>query len=40
MLRQTEGSRAMAEAVAMCRPEVICVSECPCGSIEMQPEQT
>ena len=24
MLKQTEGSRAMAEAVAMCRPEVIC----------------
>jgi pyruvate ferredoxin oxidoreductase alpha subunit len=24
MLRQTEGSRAVAEAVAMCRPEVIC----------------
>ena len=24
MLRQVEGSRAVAEAVAMCRPEVIC----------------
>ncbi|MGH3184106.1 MAG: hypothetical protein ACRDOE_19685 [Streptosporangiaceae bacterium] len=24
MLKQTEGSRAVAEAVAMCRPEVIC----------------
>ena len=24
MLKQTEGSRVVAEAVAMCRPEVIC----------------
>ena len=24
MLKQTEGSRAVAEAVALCRPEVIC----------------
>ena len=24
MLKQLEGSRAVAEAVAMCRPEVIC----------------
>jgi len=24
MLKQIEGSRAVAEAVAMCRPEVIC----------------
>ena len=24
MLKQTEGSQAVAEAVAMCRPEVIC----------------
>src|SRR5207247_5335027 len=24
MLKQTEGSRAMAEAIALCRPEVIC----------------
>ena len=24
MLRQIEGSRAVADAVAMCRPEVIC----------------
>ncbi len=24
MLKQTEGSSAVAEAVAMCRPEVIC----------------
>src|SRR6201993_5178556 len=24
MLKQIEGSRAMAEAIAMCRPEVIC----------------
>lgn len=48
MLKQLEGSRAVAEAVAMCRPAVICavpgcglcVAECPCGSIEMQPEET
>ena len=24
MLKQTEGSHAMAEAIALCRPEVIC----------------
>ncbi len=24
MLKQIEGSRAMAEAIALCRPEVIC----------------
>ncbi|HWK85475.1 MAG TPA: pyruvate ferredoxin oxidoreductase, partial [Caldimonas sp.] len=24
MLKQTEGSRAVAEAVALCRPDVIC----------------
>ena len=24
MLKQTEGSRAVAEAVGLCRPEVIC----------------
>ena len=24
MLKQTEGSRAVAEAIALCRPEVIC----------------
>jgi pyruvate ferredoxin oxidoreductase alpha subunit len=24
MLKQTEGSRAVAEAVALCRPQVIC----------------
>ena len=29
MLKQTEGSRAVAEAVALCRPEVICAYPIP-----------
>ena len=38
MLKQIEGSRAVAEAVAMSRG--ICVTECPSGAIEMIPEET
>jgi pyruvate ferredoxin oxidoreductase alpha subunit len=38
MLKQIEGSRAVAEAVAMCRPQVVCA--CPCGAVAMVPEQT
>ena len=34
MLKQTKGSRAVAEAVAMCRPEVICASAVGINSVE------
>ena len=34
MRKQTEGSRAVAEAVAMCRPEVVCAPAAGINSVE------
>ena len=34
MRKQTEGSRAVAEALAMCRPEVVCASAVGINSVE------
>ena len=34
MRKQTEGSRAVAEAVAMCRPEVVCAPAVGINSVE------